>query len=105
MHAIVYDVHPVHLVLSIKIGIKSLFDVLNDWPPRIVVVDEVPETRGINYRKAETNAILFNVGAYRLNRYGLGNDVEAWSFSLLGRVQRGIEEGIDKSRLPKPGFT
>jgi hypothetical protein len=49
---VVNNVHAVDLVLRIQIGIESLLDVIDDWSPRFVIVDEVTEARGINNRQA-----------------------------------------------------
>ena len=41
VHTIVNDVHSVDLVLCIEVCIEALFNVLHDWLPRIIVIDEV----------------------------------------------------------------
>jgi hypothetical protein len=46
--SIVYDIHAVDLVLSVQVGIKSLLNVIHDWSPRLVIVDEVTKAGGIN---------------------------------------------------------
>lgn len=51
MHAIINDVHPVDLVLSIEEVIESSVNILSDWPPRVVIVDEVTKAGRINDRE------------------------------------------------------
>lgn len=50
MHTVVNDVHAVDFILGIQVGVKSLLDVLNNWSPGVIVVDEVTKARGINHR-------------------------------------------------------
>lgn len=80
--AVVNDVHAVDLVLGIEVGVEALLDVIDDWSPGLVVVDEVPESRGINNSQAKTDAVLLNIRAERLDGNSLGNDVEAGSLAL-----------------------
>lgn len=103
--AVVHDIHAVDLVLSVEIGIKTLLDVVNDGAPRLIVVDEVTEAGRIDNSETEANTSFFNVGADGLNGNGLGNDVEARALALLGRVQGGVEEGVDEGRLAQTRFT
>lgn len=49
MHAVVDYVHTVDFVLGIEVCVEALFDVLHDRPPRVFVVDEIPEPGGIDY--------------------------------------------------------
>lgn len=94
--AVVHNVHAVDLVLSVQISVESLLNVLDNRVPRLIVVDEVTETWGINNSQSQTNTVLLNVGADGLDRDGLG-DVETRGLALLGRVERGVEECVDKS--------
>lgn len=48
MHSIINNIHSVDLVLSIQVGVKALLDVIHNWSPRLVVVNEITKTRGIN---------------------------------------------------------
>ena len=105
MDAVVDNVHAVDLVLSLEVGIESLLDVLDNWSPRLVVVDKVTETRGINNRQAKTDTVLLDVGADGLDRYGLGDDVEAGSLALFWRVEGGVEESVDQGGLSETRFT
>ena len=49
MNSVVDDVHAVDLVLCLEVCIESLLNVLNNWSPRIVVVDEVAEAWCIDH--------------------------------------------------------
>lgn len=49
MDAVVNDVHAVDLVLGIQVGIESLLNVINNWPPRLVIVDKVTKAWGIDH--------------------------------------------------------
>lgn len=80
--AVVDDVHAVDLVLGIEVGVEALLDVIDDWSPGLVVVDEVSESRGINNSQAKTDAVLLNIRAERLDGNSLGDDVEAGSLAL-----------------------
>lgn len=48
VNSVVNNIHPVDLVFGIKVGVKTLLDVLDDRPPRIIVVDKVTKARCIN---------------------------------------------------------
>lgn len=48
MDAVVNDVHSVNLVFGIKVRIKSLLNVIDNWAPRFVIVDKITETWSIN---------------------------------------------------------
>jgi hypothetical protein len=45
---VVNDIHAVDLVLSVQVCIETLFDVIHNWSPRLIIVNEVTKTRGIN---------------------------------------------------------
>lgn len=105
MDAVVNNVHAVDLVLGIEVGVKALLDVVDDGAPRLVVVDEVAEARGINNGQAETHAGLLNVGADGLDGDGLRDDVEAGALALLRGVEGGVEERVDEGRLAEARFT
>ena len=105
MDAVVNDVHAVDLVLGIEVGVEALLDVVDDGAPRLVVVDEVAEARGINNGQAETHAGLLNVGADGLDGDGLRDDVEAGALALLRGVEGRVEERVDEGRLAEARFT
>lgn len=103
--AVVHNVHAVHLVLGIKVGVETLLNVVNDWPPGLVIVDKVAKAGRVNHCQPQTNTRLLNIGADRLDSDGLRDDVEARALGLLGGVQRSVEESVDKCRLSEAGFT
>lgn len=100
MDTIIHNVYPVHLVFRVEVCIESLFNVLDDRPPRVVIVDEITKSWSVDHRQAQANAIFLDIGADRLYRDGFWDDLETRASSFLGWVQRSIEEGIDKGRFP-----
>lgn len=105
VNPVVYDVHAVDLVLGIKVGIKALLDVIHNWSPRLVVVDEVTKARGINNSQAQADAILLDISTDGLDRYGLWDDIEARSLALSRGVEGGVEQGVNQGRLSEARFT
>lgn len=105
MHTVVNNVHPVDPVLRLEISIEALLNVLDNRAPGVIVVDEVTEARSVHHGQAETDTILFDVGADGLNRHGLGNDVVAGALAFLRRVERRIEQRVDQSRLSQSRLT
>jgi hypothetical protein len=105
VNPVVNDVHTVDLVLSLEIGIESLLNVLNNWSPGVIVVHKVAESGGVDHSQSKSDAILFDVGTDRLDGDSLWDDVQTGAFALARRVERGIEESVDESRLPKTRFT
>ena len=101
---IVHDVHAVHLVLLVKVGIKTLLNVLNNGIPRLVVVDIVTKTGRVNDSQPQADAVLLDVGADRLDGYSLG-DIETWGLTLLGRVEGRVEKSVHQRGLCKARFT
>ena len=43
MNTVIHDVHPVDLVLRIEVSVEARFNVLNNRPPRVIVVDKIAE--------------------------------------------------------------
>jgi hypothetical protein len=105
MHAVVDNVHPVDLVLRLEISIEALLNVLDNWAPGVIVVDEVTETRSVHHGQAETDAVFFDVGTNGLDCDSLGNNVMARALAFLRRVEGGVEQGVDESRLSQSGLT
>lgn len=102
---VVNDVHAVDLVLSVQVCIEALLDVVRDWSPRLIVVDKVTEARRVNNGQTKANASLLDVGADGLDSDGLGENIEARSLALLGRVQRSVEKGVHQGRLSETRLT
>jgi hypothetical protein len=82
-----------------------LLNIIHNWAPRLIIIDEITKTRGINNSQTQTNAILLNIGTDRLDRNSFWDNIETWSLALPGWVERGVEEGIDQRRLAKSRFT
>jgi hypothetical protein len=85
VNAVVYDIHAVHLILRLKVGIEPLLNVLDDGIPRLVVVDEIAKAGSVDDRQSQADAVLLDVGADGLYRDSLG-DVETRGLALLGGV-------------------
>lgn len=105
VNSVVDNVHAVNLVLSVKVGVEALLNVVDNRAPRLVVVDKVAKARGVDDGETETNTSLFNIGTDGLDGNSLGNDVQGRLLALLGGVERGVEQGVDKSRLSEARFT
>jgi hypothetical protein len=96
MYTVIYDVHPVHLVLGLEVRIETLLDVLDNWAPGVVVINEISKAGGVYHRQSETNTILLDISTDRLDRYCRGNDVLGRTLPFLWRVQGGVKERVDK---------
>ena len=96
--AVIHNVHAVDLVLRIQVCIESLLDVLDNWIPRFIIVNEVTETRGIDDRQPQTDTVLLDIRADRLYVDGFGQ-LETRGLTLLRRVQRSVEEGVHEGRF------
>jgi hypothetical protein len=97
--AVVHNVHAVNLVLSIQVGIETLLNVVCDWSPRLVVVDKITKTGGVNDGQSEANTRLLNICTDRLDSDSLGKNVEARALTFLGWVERGVEKRVHERRL------
>jgi stage III sporulation protein SpoIIIAA len=95
VNSVVHDIHSVDLVLGIKVGIKALLNVIHNWSPRLIIVDEITKSRGINNSQTQTNAILLDIGTNGLYRHGFWDDVETGTLAFPRWIEGGIEEGVD----------
>lgn len=102
---VVDDVGTVDLVLGLEISVVSLFNVLDNRTPRVIVVHKVTKARRVDDGQTETDTVLFDIGTDGLDGDGLGNDVVAGASALLGRVKGGVEQGVDESRFTETRFT
>jgi hypothetical protein len=48
--SVVNDVHTVDLVLRIQVCVETLLNVVHNWSPRLIIVNEITKTRGIDNR-------------------------------------------------------
>lgn len=86
MDAVVDDVHTIDLVLGLEVGVKALLDVVDDRTPRLVVVHEVSESRGVDHGETQTDTVLLELGRDRLDGHSLGDDVGGRALLLLRGV-------------------
>lgn len=105
VHAVVHNVHAVDLVLSVEVRVEALLNVLNDWSPRIIIVDEISKPGCIHHGEAKADTVLLNVGRNGLYADSLWCEVERWLLALLWGIQRRIEQGVHERRFSKTGFT
>jgi hypothetical protein len=97
--AVVHNVHAVDLVLGIQVCIEALLDVLDNWAPGVVIVDKVSETRSVDDSQAQADSVLLDISADGLDVDSFGCEIEGRLLALLGRVERGVEQGVDQSGL------
>ena len=88
---VVDDVYAIDLVLGIKVGIETLLDIVDNRAPRLIVVDKVSETRGIDDSETQTDPVLFELGGNGLDSDGLRNNVVRRTLPLLGWIQGSVE--------------
>lgn len=75
MDTIINNIHPIDLILCIKIRIETLLNVLYDRPPRVIIVHKITKTWRVNDSKTQSNAIFFDIGTDRLDRDCLGDNI------------------------------
>lgn len=62
--SIVHDVHSVDFVLGIQVGIETLLDILDNRPPRVIVIDKITKPWCIYNSEAETHTVFLDIGTY-----------------------------------------
>lgn len=70
----------------------------------ILVVDKVAKARGVNNVELQANTVLLNISAEDLDADSLWALLGERSV-LLGGVQGGVEQSVDKSRFAESRFT
>ena len=63
MYAVVHNVHAVDLVLSVQVCVETLFNVLDNWTPGSIVIDEISKAWRIHNSQSKADTILLDVGA------------------------------------------
>jgi hypothetical protein len=91
MNSIIDDIHTIDLILGLQICIKALLNIVDNWPPGLIVVDKITKTWSVDDGEAKTHTILFNVGANRLDRDSLWDNVKAGPLALLWWVERRVK--------------
>ena len=105
VYTVVHNICAVDLVLCFQEAIESLLNVLDNWTPRIIVVDKVAKSRSINNRQTKTNALLLNVCAGGLDCHGLWDNIMRRTTTFPGRIERTVEQSVDEGRFTQSGFT
>lgn len=62
--SVINNVHSVDLVLRVKVGVEPLLNVLNDRPPRIIIVHKVTKAWCIHYCQTQADTVLLNISTY-----------------------------------------
>lgn len=105
MNTVVDNICTIDLILSLKIGIISLLDILYNWSPWDVVVDEISKPWSVNNCQSQADTILFNVCTDGLYRNSLWADINTRWFSFLGRIEGSVEECVYECGFTQTRFT
>lgn len=105
MHTVVHNVHPVDLVLGIKVCVEARLNVLNDWAPGVVIVYKVSEAGSVDHGQSQTHSALLDIGTDGLDGHRLWDNLKTRALALLWGIQRAIEQGVDECGLAETGFT
>lgn len=101
----------VGLILALRllflshVGLVLVIDEIDDWGPRVTVVDIVPESRGVDDSELDFELLLLKLC---LDYLDLGQLVELFVVTpmvVLGRRQLGGEERVDEGGLAETRFT
>jgi hypothetical protein len=93
------------LLFLSHIGLVLVIDEIDDWGPRVTVVDIVAESWGVNDAELDFELLLLELG---LDYLDLGKLVELLVVTpgvVFGRRQLGSEERVHESGLAKTRFT
>ena len=93
------------LLFLSHVGLVLVIDEIDDWRPRVTVVDIVTKTGCVNDGELDFELLLFKLC---LDDLDLGELVELLVVApgvVLGRRQLGSEEGVDESGLAETRFT
>ena len=93
------------LLFLSHIGLVLVIDEIDDWRPRVTVVDIVAKSGGVNDTEFDFELFLLEL---RLDNLDLGKLVELFVVPLgvvLGGRQLGGEERVDESGLAEARFT
>ena len=93
------------LLFLSHVGLVLVIDEIDDWGPRVTVVDIVSESGGVNDGELDFELLLLKL---RLDDLDLGKFVELLVVTprvVLGRRQLGGEERVDESGLAETRFT
>lgn len=92
---IVNNVDAVDFVLSLEVCVETLFDVFDNRIPRLVIVDKITKAWSVDHSQAKADTVLVDICAGGLDGDSLRHLITR-AFVVLGRVQRGVEQGVDQ---------
>lgn len=87
-----------------EVGAVLVLDVLDDWVPAAVVVDEVAISRSVDDVQAEAHAVLLNDVGDGVDFGGLATGLGGSETTLAVDKVRG-EDGVDEGRFPEAGLS
>lgn len=93
------------LLFLSHVGLVLVIDEIDDWGPRVAVVDIVPESRSVDDTELDFELLLLKL---RLDDLDLGQLVELLVVTpvvVFGRRQLGGEERVDEGGLAETRFT
>lgn len=96
MDTVIDYVHTIDLILGLEICIKPLLNVFDDGSPGIIVVDKIAKSWSINDCQSESHTVLLDICTDGLDGNRLWNYVETRTLSFSGRIEGGVEQGVDK---------
>lgn len=92
------------LLFLSHVGLMLVVDEIDDWGPRVTVVDIVPESRSVDDGELDFELLLLKLC---LDDLDLGQLVQLLVVTLIvvpGRRQLGSEERVDQSGLAETRF-
>ena len=81
-----------------------ILDILDDWVPAAVIVDEIAIARGVDDVEAEPNAVLLDDMRDWVDLGGAA-DIFGGCQTTLGVNEMGCEDGVDESRLSEASLS
>lgn len=90
--------------LLAEVGAVLVLDVLDDWIPAAVVVDEVAVTRSVDNVQAQTDAILLNDVCDGVDLGGVADRL-GWGQTALAVDEVRGEDGVDEGGLAEASLS
>ena len=93
------------LLFLSHIGLVLVVDEINNWGPRITVVDIIPKAGSVDDGELDFELLLFELCLDYLDLSQLVELLVMTPRVVLGRRQLGSEKSVDKSGLAQTRFT